>query len=951
MLHFRSVFAAFLLTAFSCAAQDHLVRETGALSAEEELDRLTVPEGFEIALFASEPLINKPINLAIDERGRVWVSSTVEYPYAASKDRWSDPLGTRVRDSRDAIKILEDTDGDGHADRVTDFVDGLNIPTGVLPWHRPEHHDGCIAWSIPNLWYFADTDGDGKADLREVIFGPLGYEKDTHGMVSSLRLGVDGWIYATHGFNNTSVIRARDGNEIELHSGNVFRFRPDGSRVEVWSRGQVNPFGLTFDRRGNLYSADCHSAPVYQLIHGAVYPSFGKPHDGLGFGPVMIEHTHGSTGIAGIVYVDRGIWGREWDDHVLIGNPVTSRVNHDRIRFAGTTPRAEEKDDFIVSGDPWFRPVDLQMAPDGVLFIADFYNRIIGHYEVPLDHPGRDRERGRIWRVVRKTVPDVVEPFSPPSAPPDPGGLLASSDPWEQRQAATALIDSPTAKAVPGLRRALASTPEEDTHLRHTLRVAMKYCLQSPGAFSWIGADADAEIAAISLAVPTSESASWMLATGFPAPAPEDWESSRRKHIARYGDEMTVGTLIEREVKRLNGGAPLKEAAALLEIAEAVEEREGVVRNGSLLGALEGIARVLVEEHERSGAPSWEISEGPGGWEIQSRKGPGGGEIKVISSLVRSARGAEKYTGILRSRAFAMPERLAFALCGHRGKPGEVEHERNFVRLVEVANGTELARAWPPRNDMAVQIEWNLPEIVGREVRLEVVDGDSGPSYAWIGLGEVKGVGLPVEDFSRSEESAGLLRRLARLLVTSAPVDLRDRLKPFLPPPAPVPPLEITADARARLDQLIAERVAAHDPAAVDAEKGRLLFSAHCSVCHRIGGEGGLIGPQLDGVGTRGLARLSEDILDPSRNVDAHFRLTTLKKTDGSVASGFVTSEGGEVVTLIDAAGQAHRVLKNEVSDREIASVSLMPPVFGEVLKPDEFRDLVGWLLLTSSTQ
>ena len=137
----------------------------------------------------------------------------------------------------------------------------------------------------------------------------------------------------------------------------------------------------------------------------------------------------------------------------------------------------------------------------------------------------------------------------------------------------------------------------------------------------------------------------------------------------------------------------------------------------------------------------------------------------------------------------------------------------------------------------------------------------------------------------------------------------------------------------------------------MDAEKGRLLFSAHCSVCHRIGGEGGLIGPQLDGVGTRGLARLSEDILDPSRNVDAHFRLTTLKKTDGSVASGFVTSEGGEVVTLIDAAGQAHRVLKNEVSDREIASVSLMPPVFGEVLKPDEFRDLVGWLLLTSSTQ
>ncbi|NUN47255.1 MAG: 1-deoxy-D-xylulose-5-phosphate reductoisomerase [Candidatus Brocadiae bacterium] len=321
-------FLPLLLCALPAIGQDHLVRETEARSPEEELAAFTVAEGFEARLFAAEPMINKPINLAVDSRGRVWVSSTVEYPYAAPKVRWSDPRGARVEGSRDAIKILEDTDHDGRADRVTDFADGLNIPTGVLPWHRPGHHDGCIAWSIPNLWYFADTDGDGRADLREVLFGPLGYEKDTHGMISSLRPGPDGWIYATHGFNNTSLVRARDGSTLEMHSGNVFRFRPDGTRVEIWSRGQVNPFGLAFDRRGNLYSADCHSAPVYQLLHGASYPSFGKPHDGLGYGPGMIEHTHGSTGIAGIVYLDRGVWGPAFDDHLLIGNPVTSRDLH-----------------------------------------------------------------------------------------------------------------------------------------------------------------------------------------------------------------------------------------------------------------------------------------------------------------------------------------------------------------------------------------------------------------------------------------------------------------------------------------------------------------------------------------------------------------------------------------------------------------------------------------------
>ncbi len=439
--------ALFLFTGTLTAAEpkDRLIRETPALSPEAERAALHVPAGFEVQLFAAEPQINKPINLAFDARGRLWVSSTVEYPYAADKSRWSDEHGTRVTDSRDAIKILEDTDGDGRADRVTVFADGLNIPTGVLPWHKPEHKAGCIAFSIPNIWYFADTDGDDRADLREILFGPLGFEKDTHGMCSSFRIGLDGWVYATHGFNNTSRFEVRGGkmtNEgrtndeltpkprnpkadasslaprhsfviphssfdipgrrLELQSGNVFRFKPDGSRVERYTSGQVNPFGLAWDRYGNLYSADCHSSPVYQLIRGACYPSFGKPHDGLGFAPVMCQHTHGSTGICGIVYLDGGVWGPEWDDHILLGNCVTSRVNHDHVSFTGSTPKANEQPDFITSDDPWFRPVDLQLGPDNALYIADFYNKIIGHYEVPLDHKGRDKTRGRIWRIVNK---------------------------------------------------------------------------------------------------------------------------------------------------------------------------------------------------------------------------------------------------------------------------------------------------------------------------------------------------------------------------------------------------------------------------------------------------------------------------------------------------------------------------------------------------------------------
>src|SRR6185295_4268304 len=158
--------------------------------------------------------------------------------------------------------------------------------------------------------------------------------------------------------------------------------------------------GLTFDPLGNLYSADCHSSPIYQLLRGAYYPSFGAPDDGLGFAPVTIQHSHCSTAIGGIVYISDPAWPAEFQDNIFVGNVMTSRINRDQINFLGSTSKGKEMPDFLSTDDPWFRPVDLQIGPDGALWVADFYNRIIGHYEVPLSHPLRDRERGRIWRIV-----------------------------------------------------------------------------------------------------------------------------------------------------------------------------------------------------------------------------------------------------------------------------------------------------------------------------------------------------------------------------------------------------------------------------------------------------------------------------------------------------------------------------------------------------------------------
>ncbi len=915
-----------------------LVRESEAQSPEQERSGFHVPPGFSVQLFASEPMINKPINMAFDARGRLWVSSTVEYPYAAAKDRWADPQGSRVKDSRDAIKILEDTNGDGKADKVTDFADGLNIPTGVLPWHKPEHKDGCIAWSIPNIWYFADTDGDGKCDQREVLFGPLGYEKDTHGMCSSFRLGLDGWVYATHGFNNTSHLKAKDGSTLDLHSGNVFRFRPDGSHVEIYSWGQVNPFGLCWDRYGNLYSADCHSNPITQLIRGAYYPSFGKPHDGLGFGPVMCEHSHGSTGLCGIIYIDGGVWGPEWDDHMFLGNCVTSKVNHDHITFTGSMPKANEQPDFLTSDDLWFRPVDLQLGPDNALYIADFYNKIIGHYEVPLDHPGRDKERGRIWRVVKegaaaKPVPRLAKEKIYPLA------WFRLSEAREVRTTAAYYAENPKTEALSPLLAAFDRCDSLDLSLKHQLKLALREHLKLPGAFASLSDKDKPLIIDIAKAVPTADSAAFLF---------DEWKANRLPDslssllgiIARNGSPSLIDDALT-EARKLTSGEAI---TALTAMHNGLLERGAPPPPALLAWATELTEAALDSSASRQSHwthqshVSHPSDESP--WCLQERKCADGQMATVISSLDKDKKAPEKLTGILRSKAFAAPAKLSFWICGHQGFPKTEANHKNFVRLM--VNDKAVREAFPPRNDVCQRIDWDLADLEGQQVHLEVVDGDDGPSFAWLGITRIEPAVVSIESFTSDNTKQNQLRTLASILKTTAPVGLRDRLAPYLPKPAVAP---APAKLRPELDALIAARRKSFAKAKPDLARGEAIFKANCAVCHTIKGQGGVIGPQLDGVGNRGADRLMEDILDPNRNVDAHFHLHQLKLRDGSTVTGFIRGEVGQVTILVDAANNEQRIAKGDIAEDTDLPQSLMPPVFGQTIPEGAFHNLLAWLI------
>ncbi|HAM70199.1 MAG TPA: hypothetical protein DCM86_00965 [Verrucomicrobiales bacterium] len=1127
------------------------VRTTAPLPPAEQVKTFHLPPGFEIDLVASEPQLAKPMNMAFDARGRLWFTTSYEYPFPKKP---GEP-------ARDQIKVLEDTDHDGRYDKVTTFAEGLNIPIAILPYG-----EGCLAWSIPNIYYFRDTDGDGKADRQDVIFGPLGWERDTHGNIASFRRGNDGWIYGTHGFNNNSTFKGRDGSTITVNSGNTYRFRPDGSRIEQYTWGQVNPFGMCFDERGYLYTADCHSSPIYQLIPGGYYPSFGKPDDGLGFSPTTIQHSHGSTAIAGILIVPEEGWPEDLRGNIFIGNVMTSRINRDRIEWRGSSPVGHEMPDFLSTDDPWFRPVDIQLGPDGALYVADFYNRIIGHYEVPLTHPGRDRERGRIWRIrytgpgaVRGDLPDLTRMATPAlmeqlasgnpvrrslalnelverpgmeaatlarqaltrsaapaalkvgalwvlertarvdgdlvraaagdSSPlvrqhamrvigslsqPSPAGLstlvraLQDPDPHVRRSAAEALAQHPSPTHLAPLLAALAKVPDQDTHLAHAIRISLRDQLRADGAFEEVTRSFQDEatwhtLAEVAIAVPTPESSRFLTT-----------------HVQRHRETPALLTRILKHASRYAGP---EQFPGLMEIARKTQAdlgqqlellqamRQGIAERGQplppTLRAWATDLAVGILKSAAEGSAGWQslgiegMKESASPWIFQERPRSRGGSSTLLSSLPP---GGEALTGMLQSPEFTLPARLSFDLSGHDGYPDKPAQGRNHVRLREAGTGAILADAPPPRNDASRRIEWDLSKHAGKRGRVEVIDADTGDAYAWLAVGgfeppiagwpsiaprdladRVKSVteladltdlslaapalrelainastdlaiasaaarllsapgraeGLPTlgvlaadpllpaqsrrqlcgalaaSDLARcdgilvevlSQVSWRAQTRVAEVLaghprLAASLVDWVDQAKasPRLLREAAVKgKLESTLpaavdrirrlaaaapEANADLQRLIDTRRAGYAPGKSDPARGAAVFAQTCAVCHKIEGTGNLVGPQLDGIGNRGIDRLCEDILDPNRNVDHAFRTHLIVQTDGEVVSGLPRREEGDSLVLANSAGQEFVVSKKSIKERRESANSLMPENFGEILSPADFNHLLAFLM------
>ena len=974
------------------------VASTPPLTPAEQRKKFQLPPGFDIELVAAEPQINKPINIAFDAQGRLWVTGSVEYPHAAKEGK-----------GRDKVWILGDFAADGKARKVTVFAEGLNIPIGVLP--LPDCQSALV-YSIPNIYKLTDTDGDGKADKKEVLYTGYGFG-DTHGMTGEFTWGLDGWIYCCHGFSNTSKVKSKGATQITMQSGNTYRIKPDGGKIEQWTWGQVNPFGLTFDPLGNLYSTDCHTRPLYQLLRGAYYPSFGKPHDGLGFGPEMVTHDHGSTAIAGIVYYAADQFPKEFHDNLFVGNVVTNRINRDRIEWKGSTPKGIEMPDLVKCDDPWFRPVDIKLGPDGCLYVADFYNRIIGHYEVPLDHPGRDREKGRIWRIVYrgqdgKGGPRPVIDLTKASVA-ELINALNSPNLEVRTQATNRIVDGKESNETVRLLKEIVEIgkPTQQIHalwaldrLNRLHEQMLLSQLKSP--------DRDVKVQALKL---LAERPQWSQAV---------------KDLAMRGLENGDPFVQRAAAEALGTRADVLHLYALAHARQKVSAQDThllhavrlALRNqwrdaklaktipnlsfpaGDGLEALADVclavpspesARFLYQFGMRANIPLPLLLDRMqhvfrhGQAEIRRSllirlEADPRNDVDYRTAAVKAlALGTRERGGQLNDDERRWAEKTIVGLLDGPQDPkvhGAVELAGQLKIVGAQTALLDLAKNGPtipvrrsavvalvhiePRKHLETLSRLLLDESDALEVREQVAASLAGANQAdafsaltkafekaparlqtTIALGMAsspQGGDKLLDAVAQGKASPRLLqdRAVANRLRQSKVVNLDDRLVKLTRglPAADQRMLDVLNKKRDGFKATKANR-----------ENGQKVFTKHCASCHQIANQGAKIAPQLDGIGIRGLERLLEDVLDPNRNVDQAFRATTLVLKNGQQVTGLFLREDGKVFVMADHMGKEIRIDAKEVDERIVGQLSPMPSNFNETIAADEFNDLLAYLL------
>lgn len=906
--------------------------EGGAPHPGELPAHLEIHPEFDLSLVASEPLINNPMNIDWDEKGRLWVCETPEYPngrrtanVASWKDSGALKPGVYERDPLDRISILSDRDDDGIMDHKKVFADKLELVTSFVL-----HQNGVIACSAPDIWFLEDTDGDEVADRRHRLYTNLG-ARDTHAVINNLRWGRDGWIYATHGYSSSRNVTSGNGQRSfgPIGSG-VVRFKPDGSAFEQFASLGGNTWGLDTTLDGEVFYTQPTSGnplihvvlPEYILAQGKLPGLRGTKGllPGAPLNPAMhlkqlayvqVDQVGRYTAASGCAIYEGGAWPEKWNYSYFTGEPTVNLVGHfhlepDGVTYKATKEAGRENTEFIRSRNLWFRPIEVRTGPDGALYIVDFCNQAVIHNDTrgpahgPANaavRPDRDHYYGRIWRMQHKAARSLGSISINRS---DPTGLkTAAQSPNKQRR-----------------------------------ETALRLLRESHGAAGEPKTVGSAAVREYEEARGTSE------------------PSSLIARVRKAEDPWTLSALVAASAPR---GVAIIEAALASKpderlIAFATALTPGALKNGenaNLIRLLQACNRSGPESTSVTRAVLRGLSDGLSWKPVVSKEL----ESCLLDLLKNSETRLLALALIAKWDAKGEMKPATQALTGElldkMADPGRPDDERIAIVRSLISLRATNEKVLPA---LKAALSGSGSEDLKRGI-LALLGDTEGEDVGEILTGQFSSLtpGLQTAAFPQILKRAASTSRLLDLIEngTLKPIDLGPgnlaRLRTH-------PNKQIARRANDIIDKFNPAKIAKDDliarltPAveqAGDPGNGKLLFAA-CAVCHKLGDIGVPVGPPLDGMGAHGPAELLTHIIDPNREVDPSFWAHNITTKGGKTLVGVITSENAAALTLATQSGVVE-IPKSDLAKRENTQRSLMPEGY-EALGAEALRDLLAFV-------
>ncbi len=917
--------------------------EGGPVRPEKAAATLEVHPDFDISLVAAEPLINKVMNVDWDSKGRLWVCETPEYPNGRRMPNIDDPWkdsGSRLpyqtdRDPIDRISILSDTNGDGVMDKKQVFADKLELVTSFCFYKK-----GVIACNAPDIWFLEDTDGDDVCDTRTKLYSGLGMG-DTHAVINNLRWGLDGWVYATHGYSAGDVTALGEGGAKEstrIGSG-VIRFKPDGSHIEQYSSRGGNTWGLNMTWDGQTFWTQPTSGtvlfhtvvPEYVLAKGKIpgtnswnglithqktFPAMSWPEQAY----VQIDLVGEFTAAAGCAIYEGGAWPDKWNYSYFTTEPTLNIVHHEFITPDGPTYKAakeagREETEFIRSKDLWFRPIETRIGPDGALYVVDFYNQAVIHNDTrgpkhgPANaavRPDRDHYFGRLWKVQHKQAKKLEVPVLD-------GMTLDQLDAICQ--------SSPNAHVKQTAWRLIQERGDEAKGTKTAFQVSQR--IGSPVMRSYgkvASSDSAKGLADIFERFEgTNEDEVWMRSALIAAASdfPVDAVTQALAHPEAAKLEALVTNVLPTALKDKS----TEHAAQFIQACASASNKADRLKLAILQGIAQQLTDVptltpelatalktlinnpvtasatlpLVTRWDKAGSLADEVKTLLTSLTSQLADNTAQLELRIAAAEALIGVGGEARSRVIPTLSDEKtPQALQEAIIKSLGENGGGEH------LVAAFSGLKPALRGSAFDQILKRPEASLALLTALE-KGEVKPSDIGP-------GNVARL--------RTHPNKQVAKRAAAML---------DKLNP---------------DTKAK-NELIAQLIHEVEKPG-DGVKGKMLFTAACAVCHKLGGVGKDVAPPLTGMGAHGPGELLVHIVDPNREVDPSFWAWNITKKSGETFQGIIASENAASVVLRNQAGD-FEIKKTDIANRENTHTSLMPEGL-HALGGENLRDILAFI-------